>query len=210
MPGDCSPSRSVVSKTLTRSRSSRLLAVRCRSCRPHFSSSLALTFLLGFAATRPPRAIPPEGGGEGEAKGRRKRHLCTQGSTHRDKRKANTTNKTRPPPPPISNQPPLRDQDDLADVAPLGEHVVGGPASSKGKSRRRPARSCRRRAVRATARSTVRASRGPSTGEHVQADDGLRFGHLLDQEKRGMPRACAARWAVCVWRRRRPPRRRSR
>src|SRR4051794_6421912 len=57
MPGDCSPSRRVVSKMMTRS----FMVAPC-GLRPAPSRA-------GFAATRPPRAIPPEGGGEegGEA-----------------------------------------------------------------------------------------------------------------------------------------------
>src|SRR4051794_4259853 len=58
MPGDCSPSRSVVSKMTTRS-GSMALSFRC----------LSLLFPVGLAAQRPPRAIPPEGGGEEAGRG---------------------------------------------------------------------------------------------------------------------------------------------
>ena len=61
MPGDCSPSRSVVSKI--RTRSARRLSVMSF---PFFVSTCASPVL---AATRPPRVIPPEGG-EGEVAGR--------------------------------------------------------------------------------------------------------------------------------------------
>src|SRR3954467_12053188 len=61
MPGDCSPSRSVVSKMRTWSV-------------PSFMRSLSVPYLRSprdrFAARRPPRAIPPEGGG-GEVGGGR-------------------------------------------------------------------------------------------------------------------------------------------
>src|SRR3954468_4359320 len=51
MPGDCSPSRSVVSKLSTRLGSM-------------LGSPSSVLLRAVFAATRPPRAIPPEGGGE--------------------------------------------------------------------------------------------------------------------------------------------------
>ena len=68
IPGDCSPSRRVVSKIRTVGLGRRL---RCRRSvgahvvrAPSLSRSLFLS--AGYAATRPPRAIPPEGGaGEG-------------------------------------------------------------------------------------------------------------------------------------------------
>src|SRR5215208_1555889 len=53
IPGDCSPSRRVVSKMITRSSFMSLLSLACSP-----------PLLAGFAASRPPRAIPPEGGGE--------------------------------------------------------------------------------------------------------------------------------------------------
>src|SRR4051812_40398314 len=58
MPGDCSPSRSVVSKIRTRFAPSLIpvLSVPAFSC-----------WACGW---RPPRITPPEGGGEGEGKGR--------------------------------------------------------------------------------------------------------------------------------------------
>ena len=66
IPGDCSPSRRVVSKILTRSAGSR----GCWGLVGHVVRAPSLSrfpFLsAGFAATRPPRTIPPEGGaGEG-------------------------------------------------------------------------------------------------------------------------------------------------
>src|SRR3954453_6185408 len=55
MPGDCSPSRSVVSKICTRSIG---------------SSRSVCSVSVGLAARRPPRVTPPGGGGAGEEQGR--------------------------------------------------------------------------------------------------------------------------------------------
>ena len=62
IPGDCSPSRRVVSKMWTRFASSRALPWSYL-----LLASNRMTFSL--AALAPPSAIPPEGGGEGEARG---------------------------------------------------------------------------------------------------------------------------------------------
>src|SRR3954468_14182020 len=61
MPGDCSPSRSVVSKISTRS-GSMSMSFAPLGLRP------AASLGLGLRLSRPPRAIPPEGGG-GEVAG---------------------------------------------------------------------------------------------------------------------------------------------
>src|ERR1700689_1914903 len=85
IPGDCSPSRRVVSKILTRFASLR-------------TSSLLMSFVLllylachflsaGYAATRPPRAIPPEGGGEEAAEARTETTCFRQSSTAGAERK---------------------------------------------------------------------------------------------------------------------------
>src|ERR687885_1456168 len=60
IPGDCSPSRRVVSKISTRLGSGDVVVMSLLLSRP--SRLLG----AGFAALRPPRVIPPEGG-EGEA-----------------------------------------------------------------------------------------------------------------------------------------------
>ena len=69
IPGDCSPSRSVVSKMSTRS--ARRPGTACfggaHRTRYSFSRILGLPCLLRLIA--PPSAIPPGGGGEGEARG---------------------------------------------------------------------------------------------------------------------------------------------
>src|SRR5918997_1455765 len=70
IPGDCSPSRRVVSKIFTRSDS-----LRSTSC----SCSLLLPGSPWACGWRPPRVIPPEGGEEGEGAGR-------PGTTWREKR----------------------------------------------------------------------------------------------------------------------------
>src|ERR1700704_2248888 len=70
MPGDCSPSRSVVSKIRTRACSVPSgVGDASLSLMSFPGSFLNLDYLLlrWYAATRPPRAIPPEGGGAGEA-----------------------------------------------------------------------------------------------------------------------------------------------
>src|SRR5258705_118579 len=72
MPGDCSPSRRVVSKIRTRLTSSLMTS-------PSGPSSL---LLLGSRLQRPPRITPPEGGGEGEGKGRA-RNASEASSLHR-------------------------------------------------------------------------------------------------------------------------------
>src|SRR5688572_3854127 len=94
MPGDCSPSRSVVSKISTRLGSGWVVMSL-----PVVSGLRLLR--AGYAATRPPRAIPPEGGAEeGEGRG---------GSTFL-----------------VSVAPcPSGDENHLADVAALGDHAVG-------------------------------------------------------------------------------------
>ena len=58
MPGDCSPSRSVVSKMTTRSGSMVLAPSR----------SLSGSSPVWVRGSRPPRVIPPEGGGEEEGR----------------------------------------------------------------------------------------------------------------------------------------------
>src|SRR3954453_11835147 len=73
MPGDCSPSRSVVSKMLTCSGASFMRSLSF----PRLGSPRRL-----LAAQRPPRAIPPEGGG-GEGGGGRGGTACAALSLHR-------------------------------------------------------------------------------------------------------------------------------
>src|SRR4051795_2487468 len=73
MPGDCSPSRSVVSNSSTRLGSmSSLLLLGSNVASPDW-----------FAAQRPPRVIPPEGGG-GEVEGRA-RTTCSPGRLSADR-----------------------------------------------------------------------------------------------------------------------------
>src|SRR3954471_18665343 len=73
MPGDCSPSRRVVSKIRTRFASSLIVS-------PSGPPSL---LQLGSRLQRPPRITPPEGGGEGEEKGRA-RNASSGPSLHRE------------------------------------------------------------------------------------------------------------------------------
>src|SRR4051794_23656522 len=73
MPGDCSPSRSVVSKIRTRFASSLMGLL---------PSGLSSLLLLGSRLQRPPRITPPGGGGEGEGKDRA-RNASEWSSLHR-------------------------------------------------------------------------------------------------------------------------------
>ena len=63
MPGDCSPSRRVVSKMWTRFASPASFA------HAYLLFSSAFDDLSVSSRLPPPSAIPPEGGGEGEARG---------------------------------------------------------------------------------------------------------------------------------------------
>src|SRR6185437_3939376 len=63
IPGDCSPSRRVVSKIFT-----RFCSVRSMSLPNSLLGLPEIPLICGYL--RPPRAIPPEGGGEGEVGGR--------------------------------------------------------------------------------------------------------------------------------------------
>ena len=130
-PGDCSPSRSVVSKMMTRSVGGMSLP---------FLGSLLVLLRLGVRLRRPPRAIPPEGGG-GEA--RRPAGATCAASYHG----------------------PQADEHDLADVAALGEQPVR--LGARGRTGRSAATTGRIDAGveqrRAAARSTARACRGRPT-----------------------------------------------
>ena len=101
IPGDCSPSRRVVSKIRTRVCSARrrrgVAAALCRSCRSHAPSRsrlpLPLCWVCGYAAAT---RYSPRGGGAGEARGRElERHLRRRLAPARRARLAPTSSSTR-------------------------------------------------------------------------------------------------------------------
>src|SRR3954447_15315689 len=142
MPGDCSPSRSVVSKIRTWSV-------------PSFMRSLSVPYLRSprdrFAAQRPPRAIPPEGG-EGEVGGGRGRSACAGWSLHR--------------------------QDNLPHVLPVGKQAVcvRGLLERKRLVHDRPQPALLDPAAQGREVLVERALRVPQP-QHVEADDCARAAH---------------------------------
>ena len=95
---------------------------------PRFLSRSRLpASLRWYAATRPPRAIPPEGGA-GEAEGTRAGTTSTaQISTTRREATTGSPNCRQD-----HRDGHLRGEDDLADVAPFGDHVVRGAGFLEG------------------------------------------------------------------------------
>src|SRR3954453_13112326 len=154
MPGDCSPSRSVVSKITTRLLGSCVMSSPLRA--------RLLRSPLGSRLQRPPRAIPPEGGG-GEVEGR------AGAATSVDPRYT-----------------PSRDEDHIPDVPPLGERPVGvaGPVERHLLGHDRP----RGAAVEEVGERTHPGLERPvlvPQREHVQADDRLGLLHLRDEVEAG-------------------------
>src|SRR3954452_18360289 len=154
MPGDCSPSRSVVSKITTRLFGSCVISSPLRA--------RLLRSPLGSRLQRPPRAIPPEGGG-GEVEGR------AGAATSVDPRYT-----------------PSGDEDHLPDVPPLGERPVGvaGPVERHLLGHDRPRGAAVEEVGELDHRRLQRPRRVPQR-EHVQAEDRLGLLHLRDEVEAG-------------------------
>ena len=124
MPGDCSPSRSVVSKISTRF--GRPIGRVVLPCGSSFSDFLGGRLRL----SRPPTRYSPRGGG-GEVEGRAGTTRCVSVATESARRRVRSG-----------------DEDDLADVRALGEDPVrlAGAVERHGLVRRRAHRAVRRSA----------------------------------------------------------------
>src|SRR5947209_17074658 len=177
MPGDCSPSRSVVSKISTRSDSLRVSVVLM----PLLLVCLADAFSLLGMRLRGRHALFPPKGEEQKEERALQRHLwrrlapapCRSAWRHGDAPRG------RPPR-------GLGDEHDLAEVAPLGDHRLRGAGVLEAERARhdRFDGAVREQREQGLAPGLERLAVLPQ-GEHVQPDHGLGFGHLFDHVEAG-------------------------
>src|SRR5271165_4667394 len=162
IPGDCSPSRRVVSKIRT-----RCASLACSEVLMSFVLLLCLAVassLLDMRLRGRHALFPPEGEQEELQKREVKRHPAAQTSTARPDRQARS-----------------RHEHDLADVPALCDHRLrrAGVLEAEIARHDRPDRPVVQHLLQGADPWLERAPVLPQA-EHVQADHGLRFGHLLD------------------------------